>query len=87
MAAGLPIIATPVGGLKDAIKDENCFILKSNPPDPYEISNMILKIIKDPDMMVQMSEFNIKEAKEKYDAKIITGEIVKVYEENFRWRK
>lgn len=80
MAAGLPIIATPVGGLKDAIKDgKNGFLIESNPPNPDDISNMILKLLNDSNMMRQMSEFNIKEAKNKYDAKVVIKEIEKIY--------
>lgn len=81
LAAGLPIIATPVGGLKDAIQNEkNGFLIESNPPYSRDISSMILKLIKDPSMMVRMSEFNIKEAKEKYDVKVVCKQVERIYD-------
>lgn len=80
MAAGLPIIATPVGGLKHAIRNgKNGFLLESNPPRPEDISSMILKFLNNPNMMRQISEFNIKEAKEKYDVKKVCKQIEKIY--------
>jgi glycosyltransferase involved in cell wall biosynthesis len=80
MAAGLPIIATPVGGLKYAIRNgKNGFLIESNPPNPDDISSMTLKLLNDPNMMRQMSEFNIKEAENKYDVKVVTKEIEKIY--------
>jgi len=85
MAAGLPIISTHVGGLKHAIQEgKNGFLIESNPPHPNDISNMILKLLNDPSIMVQMSEFNIKQAKEKYDVKIVCKEIEKLYGQYFR---
>jgi glycosyltransferase involved in cell wall biosynthesis len=82
MAAGLPIISTSVGGLKNAFKDgKNGFMLKSNPPDPIEISINILKLINNHDIMINMSEFNIKEAKNKYDVAVVTKKIEKIYKD------
>lgn len=80
LAAGLPIIATQVGGVKNAIQNgKNGFLIESNPPNPRDISNTILKTIKDPSMMVRMSEFNIKEAKEKYDVKVVSKQVEEFY--------
>jgi len=82
MAAGLPIIATPVGALKYAIKNgKNGWKLESVPPDYEEIADKIIELIDDPDLMKKMSENNIQEAKSKYDVKAVTDDIVKIYRE------
>ena len=80
MATGLPIIATSVGGVKDVIQNgKNGFFIESNPPHPEDISNKILKMLNDPNMMVQISKLNINEALNKYDVKVVTKEILKTY--------
>ena len=80
MAAGIPIIATVVGGVNDGIQNgKNGFLIESNQPHPEDISNKILKLLNNPNMMVQMSNFNIKEAKEKYDVDVVTKQIEKIY--------
>jgi len=82
MAAGLPIIATPVGALKYAIEDgKNGWKLESVPPEPEEIAEKIIELIEDPDLMKEMSENNLLEAKSKYDVKAVTDDIVKIYKE------
>lgn len=80
MAAGMPIIATPVGGLKYAIRNsENGFLCESNPPHSSNISNLILKLIMDPSLMADISNFNIKEVEKKYDSSVVTKEIQQIF--------
>jgi len=82
MAAGLPIIATPVGALKYAIEDgKNGWKLESVPPRPDELAEKIIELIEDPDLMKEMSENNLLEAKSKYDVKAVTDDIIKIYRE------
>jgi glycosyltransferase involved in cell wall biosynthesis len=80
MAAGLPLIITPVGGLADAIKDsKNGFVINTKIPNPKEIADKVIKLIENPNLMKIMSENNMNEAKDKYDAKIVTEKIIKIY--------
>lgn len=82
MSAGLPIIATPKGGLADVLKDgKQGLIIKSMPPKPDDIAEKIIKLIKNPVLMKKMSQNNLKEAKEKYDVNVVCEEIGKIYEE------
>ena len=80
MAAGLPIITTPVGGLKYAFKDgKNGFFIKSMPPNPKEIAEKVIFLLKNRDILKVISDFNLNEVKEKYDVKIITSKIKYLY--------
>jgi len=80
MAAGLPLIITPVGGLLESIEDgKQGLIISTKIPDSKEIAEKILYLIENPVLMKKMSENNIREAKEKYDVKIVTGKIFETY--------
>jgi glycosyltransferase involved in cell wall biosynthesis len=82
MAAGLSIISTSVGGLKYVIRNgENGFLLESNPPTPEDISDNILKLMKNITIMKQISEINIKEAVEKYDVDVVIKKMEMIYQE------
>jgi len=91
MAAGAALIFTPVGGLVDALVDgKNGYVVKSMPPNPEEISEKIIpnpeeisekiiKLIKSPELMKKISNNNIKRAKEEFDAKVVSRQIVDIY--------
>jgi len=82
MAAGLPLIITPVGGLIDAIEDgKQGLIISTKIPDSKEIAEKILYLIENPHLMKKMSENNLRESKEKYDIKIVTKKIIDIYGE------
>ena len=81
MAAGAAIIYTPVGGLINTMVDgKNGFVVKSIPPNPEEIAKKIIQLFENPKLMKKMSANNLIEAKEKYDAEILSKEIGKIYE-------
>jgi len=81
MAAGLPLIIRPVGGLADTIKDgRQGLIISTKIPDSKEIAEKVIYLIENPNLMEKMSKNNVVEAKEKYDFKIICGKLINIYE-------
>lgn len=81
MAAGAALIYTPVGGLVDTLVDgTNGYVVKSMPPHPKEISEKIIKLIGNCKLMKNMSENNIKKAKEKFDVKVVSKQITEIYQ-------
>jgi len=81
MASGIPLITTPVAGLKDVLEDgKQGLIIVSNPPESREISQKIIQLLGEGKYIKQISENNINEAKEKYDIIKVCKQIEKIYE-------
>jgi glycosyltransferase involved in cell wall biosynthesis len=85
LSAGLPFVATGVGGLKEALVDNiNGVSINSLPPNPKEIAEKIITLMKNPSLMKKISSNNIKEAKNKYDIKKNIEQMEKLYYEIVR---
>lgn len=81
MASGLSIVATPVGGIADCVIDgKNGYIINSMPPDPNEIASKVIRLIENPKLLKKMRKKNLEDAKDKYDVKVVTSHISKIYE-------
>ena len=78
MAAGLPIIATNVGGTPYLIKNNvNGFIV--NQSDTVELAEALLRIIDNEELCQKMSRQNLEDIKQK-DWPIIAKKIMEIYE-------
>ncbi len=79
MAFGLPVIVTPVGGLKDIIKDGiNGYFIPIN--DSFMLAKSIVKLISDKHLMSKMALYNFNEAR-KYYASNVVKRIENIYME------
>jgi len=76
MAAGLPIITTPVGARGLDIKDYTHAIIC----EISEFPRAIFEVIKDKDLYIKLSVNGHELVKEKYDWKNIAKEMAKIYE-------
>lgn len=76
MAAGLPIIATNVGGVPDIVKD-NGVLFKDN--DLNGLVAAMLKLTQDSRLRAEMGEQSVKDV-EKFDVKSIAGQYQLLYE-------
>ena len=82
MAAGIPFIGTHVGGLVDVFQDKKQgLVIKSNPPKPEEISEKIFELMDNLKLIRQISENNLRDAKDKYDVKIVIAKLDNIYQE------
>jgi glycosyltransferase involved in cell wall biosynthesis len=81
MAAGMPIITTPIAGLADAIENSREGLLLNNIPSAIEIDNKIIQLLEAPGKMQKMSEYNISKIKEKYDVEIVSKKIFDIYDD------
>jgi len=61
MAAGVPVIASDVDGIKEVIINEENGILIP-PKNPEAIANAIIKLIEDPQLVKKLVENGIKRA-------------------------
>ncbi len=78
MAAGLPVISTPVGGIPEVIEEGvNGFII--SPGDTDDLANKICKLVEDKDLREMMGEKNQLTIKQMYDWLIVSKKISSMY--------
>lgn len=78
MAAGLPVISTPVGSIKEVVKEgTNGFLC--NPGDISAISSHLGTLVSAPSLREQMGRYNLLEAGRKYEFKRVACEIQEIY--------
>lgn len=78
MAAGLPVIASSVGGIPDIFKDgTNGFLLRDVTSEA--IANAVMKLLHDSSLREKFGKYNRNEAWEKYEAKIVTRKFEDFY--------
>lgn len=78
MAAGLPVIGTPVGGIPDFLKNgETGLFCKVN--DPEDLADKIVKILNDGPLRERITNNAHELVEEKYDWNKIAAEFGKIY--------
>ncbi len=78
MAAGLPIIASKVGGIPEAVRDEVDGILV-NPGSPSELANEVLKLLEDRKRSLKLGR-NARISAERYRADKVVEKYVELFE-------
>lgn len=78
MAAGLPVVATAVGGVPEAIVDGVNGILVP-PRQPKTLAQAIVRLVVDPDMARAMGEAGRARAEELFDARVMAEKTLTVY--------
>jgi glycosyltransferase involved in cell wall biosynthesis len=82
MAAGLPVIATPVGGIVDFLRDkETGLFCKVN--NPKSIADAILLLEEQPALREAIIAGGMRMVRERYDWNIIARKIREVFENVF----
>lgn len=80
MAFGLPIITTSVGGIPDFFEDGKMGFLLDN-TKPEHIKQKINALLRNRPLMEEISEFNLKYAKQKFYASIVAKRLESVINE------
>jgi glycosyltransferase involved in cell wall biosynthesis len=80
MAAGLPVVATRVGGVADVVVDGETGILVP-PRNPNALSDAIVKLLKDENMRRRMGEAGQARVDPAFGAEAMVRKIESVYEE------
>lgn len=78
MAAGLPVVATAVGGVPEAVLDGVNGILIP-PRQPKALAHAIVRLVVDPDMARTMGIAGRARAEELFDARVMAEKTVNVY--------
>jgi len=80
MAAGLPVIATPVGGIPEVVQDGVSGLLIP-PKDPDALGQAILSILPYPDVRRHMGEEGRRIVREQFSVDRMVDRTLRVYEE------
>ena len=79
MAAGVPVVASRVGGLVEVVEDGRTGLLVEN--DARQIRNAITRILSDPRLAAEMGAKARQRVKEHFSADTMVRRTLKVYEE------
>ena len=78
MAAGLPVVTTPVGGVPDIFEDGiNGFLV--SPGDPPALAQAIERLLDDPDQRQAMGKANRRKALDDFDVPIYVEQLMALY--------
>ena len=80
MAFGLPVITRPVGGLNDFFEDGKMGFLTES-KDPRVYADLIEKLITNPELRKQMSEYNAAFARKHFLASNVAKRLENIYQE------
>ncbi len=78
MAAGVPVVATKVGGVVDIIEDGKNGILVP-PADPKSMADAVMRIFNDPQLARELAEDAYAKVKEKYNVELMVKNTLDVY--------
>jgi glycosyltransferase involved in cell wall biosynthesis len=78
LATGVPVVATDVNVLPEIIEHHrNGYIV--SPENPYELSEAIIKILKDQSLKEKISEDNLSDFKNKFEMKMVSKSVLNIY--------
>jgi glycosyltransferase involved in cell wall biosynthesis len=78
MAMGVPVVATPVGGIPDALKEGvNGYIVPVG--NPLQLADKLEKLLLDPGLRAGIGETNYHKARNDYHPRITAGALANLY--------
>lgn len=77
-AAGVPVVATKVGGVVDIIEDGKNGLLVP-PADSDKMAEAVIRYFKDPKLARQVAELAYRKVKEKYNVELMVKNTLEVY--------
>jgi glycosyltransferase involved in cell wall biosynthesis len=80
MAAGLPVIVTPVGGIPEAIQDGRNGLL-AQPRNPEELAAAIRRLLTDEGLRSRLGQRARQTVREHFDIGVAVGRLRTIYRE------
>ncbi len=78
MACGKPVVATDVGGTREALEGVGILVRSRN---EGELARAIVKLLKDKQLRARLGEAALKKAREKFELSVTAGQYRLLYEE------
>ena len=83
MAAARPIVATAVGGVRDAVRDgENGLLVP--PREPERFASAVAALLEDPERAAAMGRSGAQRARTEFAAPVVVGRVERLYTELLR---
>jgi glycosyltransferase involved in cell wall biosynthesis len=79
-AAGIPVIASNVGGVPDLVEDGRTGLL-TDPARPETMSKALARLLEDPALAKQLAEKGRSQAKARFHPKVIAEKHLEIYRE------
>jgi len=83
MAAGLPVIATPVGGIPDFLEDGETGVF-CKVRNPKSIADAVSRLLNDKELYDKIAENGLRLVEEKYDWERISLQMKNIYEKLYK---
>ena len=77
-AAGVPVVATPVGGVRENVVDGETGLL-ARPGDPESLARGINRLLDDPDLARRLADKARRRVFERYDVRRMVAETIALY--------
>jgi glycosyltransferase involved in cell wall biosynthesis len=78
MAAGLPLISTPIGAIPDAVRDGEEGIIVP-PRDAAALAAALKRLLEDPALRQRMGERGRRRVEEVYSRDVVVGQLETLY--------
>jgi hypothetical protein len=83
MASGLPVVATPVGGVPEVVKNgKNGLLVPTK--DPVALAEALRKIRQDPLLAEELGREGRETVRERYSHRRVAEEVMEIYRESLR---
>ena len=80
MQAGVPIVATDVGGVREVLRGGRGGIIVE-PANPRALREGVTKLLEDPDLVSRLSRFSLAEAAGRYSSRTMAERYIDLYRE------
>jgi glycosyltransferase involved in cell wall biosynthesis len=80
MAAGVPVVGTPVGGVMDLVHDGETGML-APVDDPEALADRIQRLLEDPPLAQRLARRALALVKERHDIDVIAGQYAQLFKE------
>jgi glycosyltransferase involved in cell wall biosynthesis len=86
MAAGVPVVATAVGGVADVLDDGRCGLLVPA-RDPDELARAMTRLVNDPDLRRELGSTGQRSVAARFRSERLVDDIARLYEDGVRRRR